>query len=104
MIKQTKAQYQALVDAGYKFWFIDLNNPGNIDYISSPFNAMRDLRQNKQMGVFPTEEGFGSNEDVDVSQNPLLEDTGIMWSVGGLDGEMKPVTANDLFRAVHDAF
>lgn len=104
LIKQTKAQYQALVDAGYKFWFIDLNNPDNIDYISSPYNAMRDLRQNKQMGVFPTEEGFGSNEDVDVSNNPLLEDTGIMWSVGGLDGEMKPVTANDLFRAVHDAF
>lgn len=104
LIKQTKAQYQALVDAGYKFWFIDLNNPENIDYISSPYNAMRDLRKNKQMGVFPTDAGFGSNEDVDVSQNPLLEDTGIKWAVGGLDGEMKPVTANDLFRAVHDAF
>jgi hypothetical protein len=104
MIRQTKAQYQALVDAGYKFWFIDLNNPDNIDYISSPYNAMRDLRQNKQMGVFPTEAGFGSDEDVDVSKNPLLEDTGIMWASGGLDGEMMPVTANDLFRAVHDAF
>jgi hypothetical protein len=104
MIKQTKAQYQALVDAGYKFWFIDLNNPDDIDYISSPYNAMRDLRQNKQMGVFPTEAGFGSDEDVDVSKNPLLEDTGIMWASGGLDGEMMPVTANDLFRAVHDAF
>ena len=104
LIKQTKAQYQALVDAGYKFWFINFNNPENIDYISSPYNAMRDLRQNKQMGVFPTEQGFGSNEDMDVSKNPLLEDTGIMWPSGGLDGEMKPVTANDLFRAVHDAF
>lgn len=104
LIKQTKAQYQALVDAGYKFWFIDLNNPENIDYISSPYNAMRDLRQNKQMGVFPTDAGFGSDEDVDVSNNPLLEDTGIMWPTGDLDGEMKPVTANDLFRAVHDAF
>jgi hypothetical protein len=104
LIKQTKAQYQALVDAGYKFWFIDLNNPENIEYISSPYNAMRDLRQNKQMGVFPTEFGFGTDETVDVSKNPLLEDTGIMWASGGLDGEMKPVTANDLFRAVHDAF
>jgi hypothetical protein len=27
-----------------------------------------------------------------------------MWPVGGLDGEMMPVLANDLFRAVHDAF
>jgi hypothetical protein len=104
LIKQTKAQYQALIDAGYKFWFIDLKNPENIDYISSPYNAMRDLRQNKQMGVFPTEQGFGSNEYMDVSKNPLLEDTGIMWPSGGLDGEMKNVTANDLFRAVHDTF
>jgi hypothetical protein len=104
LIKQTKAQYQALIDAGYKFWFIDVKNPENIDYISSPYNAMRDLRQNKQMGVFPTEQGFGSNEDMDVSKNPLLEDTGIMWPSGGLDGEMKIVTANDLFRAVHDTF
>jgi hypothetical protein len=104
LIRQTKAQYQALVDAGYKFWFIDLNNPNNIEYISSPYNAMRDLRQNKEMGVFPTELGFGTDETVDVSKNPLLEDTGITWPSGGLDGEMKPVTANDLFRAVHDAF
>jgi hypothetical protein len=104
LIKQTKAQYQALVDAGYKFWFVDFNNPENIDYISSPYNAMRDLRQNKQMGVFPTEQGFGSNENIDVSKNPLLEDTGIMWPSGGLNGKMKIVTANDLFRAVHDAF
>jgi hypothetical protein len=104
LIKQTKAQYQALIDAGYKFWFVDVKNPDNIDYISSPYNAMRDLRQNKQMGVFPTEQGFGSNEDMDVSKNPLLEDTGIMWPSGGLDGEMKIVTANDLFRAVHDTF
>jgi hypothetical protein len=104
LIKQTKAQYQALVDAGYNFWFIDLDNAKNVDYISSPYNAVRDLRQNKQMGVFPTEEGFGTNEDVDVSANPLLEDTGILWPSGGLDGQMKAVTANDLFRAVHDAF
>ncbi len=104
LIKQTKAQYEALVKAGYKFWFIDLNNPKNIEYISSPFNAMRDLRKNKEMGVFPTDLGFGSDEDVDVSQNPLLEDTGLKWPVGGLNGETKSVTANDLFRAVHDAF
>ena len=104
LIKQTKAQYEALVEAGYKFWFIDLNNSKNIEYISSPFNAMRDLRKNKEMGVFPTDLGFGSDEDVDVSQNPLLEDTGLKWPVGGLNGETKSVTANDLFRAVHDAF
>ena len=104
LIKQTKAQYKALVDAGYKFWFIDLNNAENIEYISSPYNAMRDLRKNKEMGVFPTEAGFGTDESIDVSESPLLERTGIEWALGGLEGKMMPVTANDLFRAVHDTF
>jgi hypothetical protein len=103
LIKQTKAQYQALVDAGYKFWFLDLNKQDNLEYISSPYNAMRDLRNNKQMGVFPTTNGFGTSE-IDVNDNPFLEDTGIKWGLGGIDGEMQPVLANDLFRAVHDAF
>lgn len=105
LIKQTMAQYQALVDAGYKFWFVDLNVPSNLEYVASPYNAMRDLRQNKQMGVFSTLDGFGTDETVDVSSNPLLEDTGLTWSVGSVDGETQiPVLANDLFRAVHDAF
>jgi len=103
LIKQTKAQYQALVDAGYKFWFMDLNNPENKAYAKTPYNAMRDLRSNKQMGVFPTTDGFGT-EEFDVNDNPMLADTGIKWPVSGMDGEMKPVLANDLFRAVHDAF
>jgi len=103
LIKQTIAQYQALVDAGYKFWFMDLDIPSNVEYAASPYNAMRDLRQNKQMGVFPTVEGFGTSE-LDVNDNPLLAETGFEWSVGGLDGPKMPVLANDLFRAVHDAF
>lgn len=103
LIKQTRAQYEALVKAGYKFWFLDLNIPSNQDYAASPYNAMRDLRSNKEMGVFPTTDGFGTNE-FDVENNPMLEDTGIKWPVGGMDGKTKPVLANDLFRAVHDAF
>jgi hypothetical protein len=102
LIRQTRAQYDALSDAGYKFWFIDGDNPG--EYASSPFNAMRDLRANRSMGVFPTESGFGTREEVDVSQNPLLEETDLMWPYGGPDGTKVPVLANDLFRAVHDAF
>ena len=104
LIKQTIAQYKALVDAGYKFWFIDTNIPQNAEYASSPYNALRDARQNKQMGVFPTTDGFGSNETIDVSDNPLMVETGFYWPVGGLDGKKKPVLANDLFRAVHDMF
>lgn len=103
LIKQTTAQYQALVKAGYKFWFIDFNAPGNAEYASSPWNAMRDMRANQQMGVFPTSDGFGSGDK--ISDNPLEATvTEFEWPSGGLDGPMKPVLANDLFRAVHDAF
>lgn len=102
LIDQTTAQYKALEDAGYKFWFMDPENVG--EYGSSPWNAMRDLRANKSMGVYPTTGGFGSNEDADIANNPMLEETGLMWPWGGPDGRKVPVLANDLFRAVHDAF
>jgi hypothetical protein len=103
LIRQTVGQYEALAKSGYKFWFIDTEIPSNAEYASSPWNALRDMRSNQQMGVFPTTDGFGSSE-VDVSKNPLLADTGIKWPVGGVDGPLRPVLANDLFRAVHDAF
>ncbi len=104
LIRQTRAQYDALVAAGYRFWFTDLSIPQNQEYLSTPWNAMRDIRANQVMGVFPTEDGFGSNEDFDPESNPLLADTGLTWPSGGLDGAPKRVLANDLFRAVHDAF
>lgn len=101
LIRQTLAQYRALEAAGYKFWFIDPTN----DPYKSPWDAMRDLRSTQTMGVFPTVAGFGSGAtEVDVSDNPLMADTGITWAYGSPDGELKPVLANDLFRAVHDAF
>ena len=101
LIRQTVAQYRALEAAGYKFWFIDPEN----DPYKSPWDAMRDMRANQTMGVFPTVAGFGSGAtDVDISDNPLMADTGITWPYGSPDGELKPVLANDLFRAVHDAF
>lgn len=104
LIRQTRAQYDALVAAGYRFWFTDLSIPSNIDYLSTPWNAMRDIRANQVMGVFPTEDGFGSEDGFDPANNPLLEDTGLTWPSGGLGGAPKRVLANDLFRAVHDAF
>lgn len=97
LIRQTRAQYDALVEAGYEFFFFDETND---PYDGNPWNAMRDLRQNKRMGVFATEAGFGTQE-FDASENPLLADTGIEWMQ---DGQPKRVLANDLFRAVHDAF
>ncbi|MEO8296359.1 MAG: transglycosylase SLT domain-containing protein, partial [Burkholderiales bacterium] len=104
LVQQTVAQYKALERAGYRFWFIDPTSRSNEDYVSSPWNAMRDIRANRQMGVFPTEDGFGTNADFDPAGNPLLADTGIQWPAGSLDGEPRRVLANDLFRAVHDAF
>jgi hypothetical protein len=102
MIDQTTAQYKALVDDGYEFYFFDnVNDP----YNGNPWNAMRDLRATKTMGVYATEAGYGSDDAAfDVKLNPLLADTGFRWSYGK-DGEKNlPVLANDLFRAVHDAF
>jgi hypothetical protein len=104
LIRQTTDQYQALDSSGYKFWFIDSNSDAGQQYASSPFNAMRDLRANKSMGVFPTDSGFGTKEDFNPESNPMLADTGLRWPFGGPNGELKPVYANDLFRAVHDAF
>jgi hypothetical protein len=95
MIEETMGQYEALRRAGFRFEFMP---PGKDPY-GNPRNAVKDLVQNKRMYVFPTEEGFGgpASAAVDVSGNPLLMRVGEKW--GGKD-----VTANDVFRAVHDAF
>jgi len=101
LIRQTKMQYQALVDAGYEFTFFDSNSD---PYQGNPSNAMRDLRENKKMAVYGTYDGYGTAGITATAQaeNPLLEDTGFKWK--DINGVEHSVTANDLFRAVHDAF
>ena len=102
MIQQTIAQYRALEDAGFQFYFYD---EATDPYGGNPWNAIRDLRQNKRMAVFATEAGFGSGvTDLNVDDSPMLADTGIQWAYGTPNGPKKRVLANDLFRAVHDAF
>jgi hypothetical protein len=92
MINETMDQYEALRKAGYKFDFM----PESGDIYGNPRNAINDIVMNQRLSVFPTEQGFGSL--VESSQaNPLLMKTGEKW--GGKD-----VTANDVFRAVHDVF
>ena len=98
LIDQTLDQYKVLKDAGYEFYFFDETND---PYNGSPWAAMEELRNDKKMAVFSTESGFGTDEKVDVSDNPMLADTGFKWEY---KGKMRPVLANDLFRAVHDAF
>jgi hypothetical protein len=101
LIEQTRAQYDALMDAGYKFTFFDSETD---PYGGNPWNAMRDLRQNKKMAVYGTYDGFGTEglTDTAIEDNPMLEDTGLRWK--DQNGVDQIVTANDLFRAVHDAF
>lgn len=102
LINQTIAQYRILEEAGYKFYLFDETND---PYNGNPYNAMRDLRSNKVMGSFATEAGFGSGAtEINVEDNPMLQDTGIRWGYGSVEGEQKRVLANDLFRTVHDAF
>jgi hypothetical protein len=101
LIRQTKAQYDALVDAGYEFTFFDDQTD---PYNGNPYNAMRDLRSNKKMAVYGTFAGYGTEgiTDSEVENNPMLADTGLKWK--DQNGNEQIVTANDLFRAVHDAF
>jgi hypothetical protein len=101
LIRQTKAQYDALVDAGYEFTFFDDQTD---PYNGNPYNAMRDLRSNKKMAVYGTFAGYGTEgiTDSEVENNPMLADTGLRWK--DQNGNEQIVTANDLFRAVHDAF
>ncbi len=94
MIDETMAQYEALRKAGYKFNFM----PESGDIYGNPRNAINDIVQNKRLSVFPTEQGFGGPSAAKASEaNPLLMRIGEKW-----DG--KEVTANDVFRAVHDVF
>lgn len=101
LIRQTRAQYDALKKAGYEFTFFDDETD---PYNGNPNNAMRDLRQNKKMAVYGTFAGYGTEgiTDSQVENNPLLVDTGLRWK--DQNGKEQIVTANDLFRAVHDAF
>jgi len=97
MIDETLDQWNEIKKTGLKVEFIrpDMPDP----YAKSPRLAIMDVRDNNHLWVFPTESGFGGSESahVDISGNPLLRKTGEV-----IDGV--PVTANDIFRIVHDYF
>jgi hypothetical protein len=101
LIRQTTDQYNALMDAGYQFTFFEDNTD---PYDGNPVDAMRDLRNNKRMAVYGTYSGYGTEgvTGANVDNNPMLAPTGLQWPDQA--GVMRDVTANDLFRAVHDAF
>jgi hypothetical protein len=92
LIEETMGQYEALRKKGYKFDFM----PESGDVYGNPRNAINDIVQNKRLLIFPTEQGFGSLTQASEA-NPLLMKIGEKWNG-------KEVTANDVFRAVHDVF
>ena len=91
MIKETPAQYDAMRKAGVN---VEFNN--GTDPYGNPRNAILDVTKNDHLSVFGTRDGFGSGK-LDVSDNPLLADSGRMF------GD-KPALVNDVFRAVHDYY
>lgn len=91
MKNETFNQYNHLKNNGYQFEFYPEQDP----YPQGPRQALEDLRTNKHLYVYPTSSGFGQEEE--SQDHPLLEDSGERW--GG-----RPVTHNDIFRAVHDVF
>lgn len=89
-------QYKAIVDAGYTFDFYPEEDP----YPNSPREAVLDVHNNKHMYVFPTvgeDGGFGQDAE-EHPNHPMLE------FVPGLQWSGKPVTYNDVFRAIHDIY
>ena len=101
LISQVRDQYDILVEEGYTFSFFDAETD---PYDGNPWGAMRDLKENKSMAVYGTYDGYGMEgvTAAAVADNPMLADTGLTWI--DQNGEERAVTANDLFRAVHDAF
>lgn len=90
---ETLKQYEHLVNNGFVMEFY----PDNFDpYPKGPRQALEDIRDNKHLYVYPTDDGFGSSDN-QYGDHPLLEQTGLQWNG-------KPVTYNDVFRGVHDVF
>lgn len=97
MIEETLGQYRALDNKGIQFRF---NEGGQDPYAKSPALGYIDMRDNGRLFVFPTVEGYGERGGLSreaVRNNPLLQDTGVKF------GD-RPALANDVFRAVHDAY
>jgi len=88
-------QYQALVDAGYKFTLHGADG----GYANS-VELVNDLNDNKHLQVYSTLEGYGPSQltAIQQSEDPMLQGSGFKDSQG------KAMLVNDVFRAVHDYF
>jgi hypothetical protein len=95
---EVKAQWDVLKNSGIQVEWI---KPGQADpYAESPRLAEADVSEHNHWWGFPTDQGFGSNDEASkkaMQENPLLRDSGEI-----VDG--RHATYNDLFRIVHDMF
>ena len=91
LASETLEQFDALLAAGYR---VELSNQ---PYKNSEA-VLQDLRDNKSLRVFPTDEGFGPDKAVKDKDNPLLAQTNYK------DVNGNRLLVNDAFRFVHDVF
>lgn len=96
MADETAKQHQDIVDAGYEVEIWD----GEGEPYANAQEMIDDVKNNKHMYIFSTEQGFGDEPITDEQrkQNKLLQDSGLK------DKNGKPLLYNDLFRFVHDFF
>lgn len=93
LINETKQQYQDMLNQGFKFTKI---KPKQANPYNTSKDVHADLKQNKHLHYFPTENGYGPEGAATSQDHPLLQPTEFK------DHEGKPMLANDLFRIVHD--
>jgi hypothetical protein len=96
MANETVDQFKYLIDNGYIVELYD----GKTEPYKNSEEMLKDLRDNKHLYVFSTEEGFGDTPitEKDRQENPLLKDSGFT------DKNGKKLLINDAFRFVHDIF
>jgi hypothetical protein len=94
LINETMAQFQHLKSKGLKVSSIKQGQPN--PYPNGSKDLLHDVRNNKHMWFFPTDQGFGS-EGGAPKDHPLLQQTTELH-------EGKPLLANDIFRIVHDYY
>lgn len=92
LINETKKQYQDLLNQGFKF--TKVTDSSKYPYKNSK-DMHYDIENNKHLYYFPTESGFGSENDT-PKDHPLLASTEFK------SHDNKPMAANDLLRQVHD--
>jgi len=98
LVDESLAQYEYLLGTGLQIEMMPLEDP----YDGKPSNAIKDIKKNNHLYVFPTSEGYGPSDqkfsDLKVTDFPLLAETQFT-DVNGV-----PMLANDVFRAVHDFY